>query len=71
MLRTFIKLDVPNFCLTAHSHREPLIDDKDTPIATSFALIVDRNALIVDTKPLITHKRHSKDFLNESRIKKS
>ena len=26
--------------------REPLIDDKDAPIATSFALIVDIKALI-------------------------
>ena len=33
--------------------REPLIEVKDTPIATSFALIVDRETPIVDKKPLI------------------
>ena len=41
---------------------KPLIDDKDAPIAKSFALIVDRKPLIVDTKPLIEHKSHFKDF---------
>ena len=38
--------------------KEPLIDDKDAPIAKSFALIVDR-------KPLIAYNSHSKDFQNQ------
>ena len=36
--------------------REPPIDDKDAPVAMSFALIVDRKALIVDIKPPIDDK---------------
>ena len=69
MLRTSIKLDVPIFVKALIVDREPPIDDKDAPIATTFALIVDRKALIVDTKPLIAHNSHSKDFLNQSKIK--
>ena len=58
MLRTSIKLDVPIFV-------KPLIVDREPPIARSFALIVDRKAFIDDTKPLIAHNRHSKDFQNQ------
>ena len=58
MLRTSIKLDVPIFVKALIDDRELPIDDKDAPIATTFALIVDRKALIA-------HNSHSKDFQNQ------